>query len=51
MLATLSIDCRVKILIQNIIEVFCVLYLGILYMIGLPLWDKVSMNLAQYCLK
>ena len=51
MLGTLSIDWRVKIWIQNIFEVFCVFYLCILYMIGLPLRDKVSMNLAQYYLK
>ena len=51
MLGTLSIGCRVKILIQNIIEVFlCILSLYIIYdwITGM---DKVRRNVAQYCLK
>ena len=39
--------CHVNILIQKIIQVFCVFYLYILDMTGLTLWDTVSMNLAQ----
>ena len=38
--------CHVNILIQNIIQVFSVVYLYILYMTGLPLWNIVSMNVA-----
>ena len=34
--------------LQNIIQAFGVFYLYILFMFGLsPLWDTVSMNLAQ----
>ena len=33
--------------IQNIIHISCVFYLYIIFIIGLPLWDIVSMNLAQ----
>ena len=36
------------ILIQNVIQAFCVFYLYLLFMIGvLPLLKTVSMNLAQ----
>ena len=33
--------------IQHIIHFSCVFYLYIIFIIGLPLWDIVSMNLAQ----
>ena len=42
--------CHVKILVKNIISVkylFISSLYNLLYMIGLPLWDTVSMNLAQ----
>ena len=39
---------HVNILIQNIIQAFCVFYLYLLFMIGLlPLRETVDMNLAQ----
>ena len=39
--------CHVNILIQNIVQALGVFYLYILFMIELPSWDTVSMNLAQ----
>ena len=39
--------CHVNILIQNIVQALGVFYLYILFMIGLPSWDTISMNLAQ----
>ena len=36
--------CHVNILIQNIVQALGVFYLYMLFMIGLPSWDTVSMN-------